>query len=93
MSALEISMNLLPKIYTDLHFIYSNQKILKEVNKVFNFLEVSYKIKKYKHLIVSPHYTTSIISKLIDNEIQNHKEGLPSGISLKLNNITNYPLG
>ena len=80
------------KIYTDYTLFTSNQKILKEVNKVFNFLEVSYKIKKYKHLIVSPHYTASVISKLIDNEIQNHKKGLPSGISLKLNNITNYPL-
>ena len=80
------------KIYTDYTLFTSNQKILKEVNKVFNFLEVNYKIKKYKHLIVSPHYTTSIISKLIDNEIQNHNNGLPSGISLKLNNITNYPL-
>tara|TARA_B100001175_G_scaffold312989_1_gene319886 strand:+ start:3081 stop:5147 length:2067 start_codon:yes stop_codon:yes gene_type:complete len=80
------------KVYTDFTLFTTNQKILKEVNKVFNFLEVSYKIKKYKHLIVSPHYTASAISKLIDNEIQNHKKGLPSGISLKLNNITNYPL-
>ena len=76
------------------HFIKTftaNQKILKEVNKVFSFLQVSYKIKKYKHLIVSPHYTATVLSKLIDQEIQNHKNGLPSGISLKLNNITNYP--
>ena len=80
------------KIYTDYTLFTTNQKILKEVNKVFNFLEVSYKIKKYKHLIVSPHYTASVISKMIDNEIENHHKGLPSGISLKLNNITNYPL-
>lgn len=80
------------KIYTDYTLFTTNQKILKEVNKVFNFLQVSYKIKKYKHLIVSPHYTASVISKMIDNEIENHQKGLPSGISLKLNNITNYPL-
>ena len=80
------------KIYTDYTLFTTNQKILKEVNKVFNFLEVSYKIKKYKHLIVSPHYTASVISKMIDNEIENHQKGLPSGISLKLNNITNYPV-
>lgn len=80
------------KIYTDYTLFTTNQKILKEVNKVFNFLEVSYKIKKYKHLIVSPHYSASVISKMIDNEIENHQKGLPSGISLKLNNITNYPL-
>ena len=29
---------------------------------------------------------------MIDNEIENHHKGLPSGISLKLNNITNYTL-
>lgn len=80
------------KIYTDYTLFTANQKILKEVNKVFNFLEVSYKLKKYKHLIVSPHYSASILSKLIDKEIQNHKNGIPSGISLKLNNITNHPL-
>jgi polyphosphate kinase len=80
------------KIYTDYTLFTANQKILKEVNKVFNFLEVSYKIKKYNHLIVSPHYSASILSKLIDKEIQNHKNGLHSGISLKLNNITNHPL-
>ncbi len=80
------------KIYTDYTLFTADQKILKEVNKVFNFLEVSYQLKKYKHLIVSPHYSASILTKLIDKEIQNHKKGLPSGISLKLNNVTNYPL-
>ena len=39
--------------------------MLKEVSKVFSFLEVTYKIKKYKHLIVSPHNTSSAISRLI----------------------------
>ena len=71
------------RIYTDYTLFTANQKILKEVNKVFNFLEVSYKLKKYKHLIVSPQYAFNILSKLIDNEISNHKNGLPSGISLK----------
>ena len=80
------------KIYTDFTLFTANQKILKEVNKVFNFLEVSYKFKKYKHLIVSPHYSSSILSKLIDKEITNNKNGLQSGISLKINNITNYSL-
>tara|TARA_A100001015_G_scaffold136607_1_gene151527 strand:- start:1204 stop:3270 length:2067 start_codon:yes stop_codon:yes gene_type:complete len=80
------------KIYTDYTLFTADQQILKEVNKVFNFLEVSYKLKKYKHLIVSPHYSASILKKLIDKEIENHSNGLPSGISLKINNITNYPL-
>ena len=39
------------KIYTDNTLFTSDQKILKEVNKVFNFIEVSYKLKIFKHLI------------------------------------------
>ena len=45
------------KIYTDYTLFTANQKILKDVNKVFNFFEVNYKIYRYKHIITSPHYT------------------------------------
>ena len=80
------------KVYTDYTLFTSNQKILRDVNKVFNFLQVHYKLKKYKHLIVSPHYTHNAIVKLIDNEIKNKKLGLSSGIKLKLNAITNFSM-
>ncbi|MDG2108847.1 MAG: polyphosphate kinase 1 [Flavobacteriaceae bacterium] len=80
------------KIYTDYTLLTSNQKILKEVNKVFNFLQVHYKLKKYKHLIVSPHYTKNTVVRMINKEIENHKSGLPSGIKLKLNAITNFEM-
>ena len=80
------------KIYTDYTLFTSNQKILKEVNKVFNFLQVHYKLKKYKHLIVSPHYSKNALVKMINQEIENHKAGLPSGIRLKLNAITNFSM-
>jgi len=80
------------KIYTDYTLLTSNQKILKEVNKVFNFLQVHYKLKKYKHLIVSPHYTHNAVVRMINQEIENHKAGLPSGIRLKLNAITNFKM-
>ena len=48
-----------------------DQKILKEVHKVFDFLKANYKIHDYKHLIVSPHQTSKKIFELIDNEILN----------------------
>ena len=80
------------KIYTDYTLFTSHQKILKDVQKVFNFFEVNFKLKKYKHLIVSPHYTFSSLSRLIDNEIEQHKAGKPARIRLKLNNITNYKI-
>lgn len=80
------------RIYTDYTLFTAHQKILKDVVKVFNFLEVNYKIKKYKHLIVSPHYTFSSLIKLIENEIQNVQEGKKGRIRFKLNNITNYKI-
>ena len=80
------------KVYTDFTLFTYNQKILKEVNKIFNFLAVNYKVKKYKHLIVSPHYTRTTILRLIDQEIANRKAGLPAGIKMKLNNLTSYKI-
>ena len=80
------------KIYTDYTLFTSNQKILKDVSKVFDFLEVNYEFKRYKHLIVSPHYTYQKLIELIDNEIRNKLIGIKSKIRLKLNSITNYKI-
>ena len=80
------------KVYTDYTLFTANQEILKEVNKVFNFLETNYNIQKYKHLIVSPHYTKKNLKQLIDEEIKNAKAGKKAYIKLKMNNITNYKM-
>jgi len=80
------------RVYTDYTLFTSHQKILKDVSKVFNFLSVNYKIKKYKHLIVSPHYTFSALIRLIEQEIAHKMQGKPARIRLKLNNITNYKI-
>jgi len=78
------------KIYTDYTLFTAHQGILKDIEKVFDFFEVNYKIKRYKHLIVSPHYTRSKFSDLIDQEIFNCKAGKKSGISIKMNSLSDY---
>ena len=80
------------KIYSDFTLFTSDQKILKELQKVFDFLKANYKIYDYKHLIVSPHQTYSKLFKLIDNEISNVKKGLKGQIIFKLNSFTSYKL-
>ena len=55
------------RIYTDYTLFTAHEAILKELNKVFDFFETTYKINKYKHLIVSPHYTKSTFKSLIDD--------------------------
>ena len=76
------------RVYTDYTLFTADPEILKEVNMVFDFFEINYKVNKYKHLIVSPHYTRSAIYKLIQNEIDNVKNGKPAEIKLKLNSIS-----
>ena len=78
------------KIYSDFTLFTSNNKILKEVKKVFDFLQSNYKIYEYKHLIVSPHQTKNKLFELIDNEINNAQKGIKSEIILKLNSFTSY---
>ena len=80
------------RVYSDLTLFTSDQNILKEVNKVFDFFEVNYKVSRYKHLIVSPHYTRSALIKFIQTEIENAEAGLPAGIKLKLNSLSDYAL-
>jgi polyphosphate kinase len=78
------------KIYTDYTLFTADQKILKDVNKVFSFFEINYKIYRYKHIITSPHYTQKAFSKLIDAEIKNVKAGKPAYIRLKMNSLSSF---
>lgn len=80
------------KIYTDYTLFTAHDEILKDVNRVFDFFEVPYKITKYKHLIVSPHYTKSVFNKLIDKEIENARTGKSAFIKIKMNSFTSYKM-
>lgn len=80
------------KIYTDVTLFTSDSKILKDMSKVFEFFEVNYRVHRYKHLIVSPHYTRSRFVKLIDREIKNALEGKPAYINLKMNSLSDYKM-
>lgn len=80
------------KIYTDYTLFTANEAILKEVKIVFDFFETTYKIYKYKHLVVSPHYTKSLFKKLIDKEIQSAILGRDAYIKIKMNSFTSYEM-
>jgi polyphosphate kinase len=80
------------KIYTDLTLFTCHQQILKDVAKIFDFFDVNYRIHRYKHLIVSPHYTRSKLYKLIEREINNSKVGRPAYINLKMNSLSDYAM-
>lgn len=80
------------RLYTDYHLLTADKRITKDVARVFDFLRNNYKIKKYRHLLVSPHDTRKGFIRLIDKEIENAKKGLASGIKIKLNSLSDVKL-
>ena len=76
------------KVYTDVTLLTANQQILKDMSKVFEFFDVTYRLYRYKHLIVSPHYTRSKFYRLIEREIMYAKLGKPAFIKLKMNSLS-----
>ncbi len=76
------------KIYTDYTLFTSDQEILDDVSKVFDFFEINYRIPHYKHLLVSPHYLRRKITKLINEQIKRAKQGKPALIRMKMNSLS-----
>jgi polyphosphate kinase len=80
------------KIYTDVTLFTSHQQILKDVAKIFDFFDVNYRLHRYKHLIVSPHYTRTRFNRLIDKEIMNAHLGKPAYMKLKMNSLSDFKM-
>ena len=80
------------KVYTDVTLLTSHQQILKDVTKIFEFFDINYRLQRYKHLIVSPHYSRARFIKLIDKEIFNAQSGKPASIDLKMNSLSDFKM-
>ena len=80
------------KIYTDVTLFTSHQQILKDISNIFEFFDINYRLFRYKHLIVSPHYTRSRFYKLIDREIANAVDGKKAFIKLKMNSLSDFEM-
>lgn len=79
-------------IYTDYTLFTANRKILKEVERVFDFFEVNYKQHRYKHLLVSPNYLRNGIERLVRREIAFAKAGKPAKIRAKVNSFSDLKM-
>lgn len=80
------------RIYTDYTLFTANQQILKEVHRVFSFLETTFKVPSHKRLLISPFTTSSGLKERIDREIALAQEGKNALIRIKINNITNHEM-
>lgn len=80
------------KVYTDVTLFTSHQQILKDISKIFEFFDINYRLYRYKHLIVSPHYTRIRFFKLIDREITHALEGKDTYMKLKMNSLSDFAM-
>lgn len=76
------------RMYTDCILMTGNRKIVKEVQKVFSFIEYPYIPIYFRELLVSPNEMRQKFIQLIDNEIKNAKVGKDAYIKVKINHIT-----
>lgn len=75
------------KVYTDVSLFTSDESISNEVEKIFDFFDNPFKIKRYNTLLVSPFTTRRKFLNLIDQEIEFAQQGKFASIILKLNNL------
>ncbi len=80
------------KVYTDVTLFTAHQKILKEIAKIFDFFDTNYRVHRYKHLIVSPHYTRTRFYKLINREISHALAGRKTYMKLKMNSLSDIAM-
>ncbi len=75
------------KIYTDFNILTADQRITRDVARVFSFMKNNYKHYEFKNLIVSPFNARKKIYALIENEIKNAANGEKAYIHIKINNL------
>lgn len=76
------------KIYSDFGLFTADDRLVNEVARVFSFLETEQvPAHDFEHLLVGQFNLRSDLERLIDYEIDQAKQGNPSGIMLKMNSL------
>jgi polyphosphate kinase len=80
------------KVYADHCLLTSNQKIMADVNRIFNFLEqpktgINF-LRDCKVIIPSPVFVKKEMLKMIDEEIKQARKNKPAAITLKMNSLS-----
>ncbi len=75
------------RMYEDLGILSSDQELTDDLSKLFNQLSGFAPQSTYGRLLVAPRTLRPGLIERIDQEIQNAKDGMPSGVQLKLNSL------
>jgi polyphosphate kinase len=82
-------------VYADHCLLTSNQKIMADVNRIFNYLEQPTKehfLKACKMILPSPNIVRKHLHKLINTEIKNAERKKPAYIIAKMNSFSDEDL-
>ncbi len=75
------------RIYEDYGLLTASSTVGKDLTRLFNELSGYAIEKKFKRLLVAPLHLRKGLVKRIRNEAENARNGMPSGIRIKLNSI------
>jgi polyphosphate kinase len=75
------------RLYTDISLLTTNASYTRDISEFFNVITGHSQPADYQHLITSPHEMRNKLIKMIRAEAENAKQGLPSGICIKLNSV------
>jgi polyphosphate kinase len=75
------------RIYTDVSYFTSDQKLGRDAAKLFNYITGYLEPRNLKHLVISPQQMRGELLRLIDVEIANASNGKPAGVWAKMNSL------
>ncbi len=75
------------RVYTDLGLLSTNETYANDVSEFFNVITGHSQPSSYRNLITSPRDMRIQLCNLVKREAENARQGLPSGIVIKLNSI------
>jgi len=75
------------RIYCDYGFFTTDEKMAKEVAKVFEILEGKTTKAEFNTILVSQYNMRQTFTKLVDNEIKNAQKGKKASMLLKMNSL------
>ena len=78
------------EIFADHLLLTYNQEIGEDAEAIFAFFRRSYKPPRLNHLLAAPFDLRRFLAERIEQEIENHQSGKPSGIYIKINNFSDY---
>mgnify|MGYP004608834067 CR=1 FL=1 len=76
------------KVYTDYLMMTARPSLVREVERVFDFIAKPFKPVRFRELLVSPNEMKPKILRMLDTEIKNARDGKEAWLKMKINHVT-----